>query len=87
MVIGGIFRYLSGTMFRKCKNSIELQIDDNIHNLDFGTNNGTIISLFNQGYESTLSYFVEKILKRTFLRRFFIFFVFTFYVFHIFMLF
>ena len=60
MVIGGLFRYLSEIMLNKCKNSIELQLDDNINNLDFGANNDTIISLFNQGYESTLSYFDEK---------------------------
>jgi hypothetical protein len=60
MLIGGIFKYLSDTMVSKCKNSIELKIDDKINNFDFGASSDTIISLFNQGYESTLSYFVEK---------------------------
>tara|TARA_E500000331_G_scaffold314464_1_gene323788 strand:- start:29 stop:868 length:840 start_codon:yes stop_codon:yes gene_type:complete len=60
MVIGGLFRYLSEVMLNKCKNSIELQLDENIDNFDFGANNDKIISLFNQGYESSLKFFEEK---------------------------
>ena len=65
MVIGGLFRYLSDIMLDKCKNSIELQMDENINNFDFGANNDKIISLFNQGYESTRLYFSEKKIQET----------------------
>ena len=60
MIIGGLFRYLSEVMLNKCKNSIELQIDEKIDNIDFGANTDTLISLFNQGYESSLKFFEEK---------------------------
>jgi len=65
MVIGGIFKYLSDTMLHKCKNSIELQINENINNLDFDANNDKLISLFYQGYESTRLYFSEKKIQET----------------------
>lgn len=65
MVIGGIFKYLSDTMLHKCKNSIELQINENINNLDFDANNDKLISLFHQGYESTRLYFSEKKIQET----------------------
>lgn len=60
MIVGGVFKYLSDIMVSKCKNSIELKIDEKVDNFDFGASSDTIISLFNQGYESTLSYFVER---------------------------
>lgn len=60
MIIGGLFRYLSEIMIDKCKNSIELQLDENIDNFDFGANNDKLISLFNQGYESSMEFFEEK---------------------------
>lgn len=60
MIIGGLFRYLSEVMLNKCKNSIELQLDENIDNFDFGANNDKLISLFNQGYESSMKFFEEK---------------------------
>ena len=47
-------------MIDKCKNSIELQLDENIDNFDFGANNDKLISLFNQGYESSMEFFEEK---------------------------
>jgi predicted patatin/cPLA2 family phospholipase len=60
MIIGGIFKYLSDTMMNKCKNSIELQIDDEIDNFDFGASSDILISLFNQGYESSLNFFEKN---------------------------
>ena len=40
-------------------------MDENINNFDFGANNDKIISLFDQGYESTRLYFSEKKLQET----------------------
>ena len=60
MVIGGLFRYLSDIMLNKCKTSIELQMDKNTDNFDFGASTDKLISLFNQGYESTQNFFSEK---------------------------
>ncbi len=60
MVIGGLFRYLSDIMLEKCKTSIELQMDENTDNFDFGASTDKLITLFNQGYESTQNFFSEK---------------------------
>ena len=57
MIVGGVFRYLSDVMVSKCKNSIELKIDEKVDNFDFGASSDILISLFNQGYESTLLFF------------------------------
>jgi predicted acylesterase/phospholipase RssA len=60
MIIKGIFNHLGNDMGSKCKNSIKLQLDENIDNFDFGVNNDNLISLFNQGYESSMKFFEEK---------------------------
>lgn len=60
LVLGGFPRYLDNIMRQNCNNSLILKINRKISNVDFNIDNDTIITLFNQGYNSTLSYFVEK---------------------------
>ena len=60
LVLGGVVNYLDNDMRQNCNNSLVLNIDTRISNVDFNIDSDTIITLFNQGYESTLSYFSEK---------------------------
>ena len=60
LVLGGVANYLDSVMRQNCNNSLVLGIDSRISNVDFNIGSDTIITLFNQGYESTLSYFAEK---------------------------
>ena len=60
MIVGGVFRYLSDVMVSKCKNSIELKIDEKVDNFDFGASSDILISLFNQGYESATLFLKKK---------------------------
>ena len=60
LVLGGVVNYLDNVMRQNCNNSLILQINRKISNVDFNIDNDTIVTLFNQGYKSTLSYFDEK---------------------------
>lgn len=60
LVLGGVVDYLDNIMRQNCNNSLILKINKKISNIDFNIDNDTIITLFNQGYESTFSYFAEK---------------------------
>ena len=60
LVLGGVVNYLDNVMRQNCNNSLILQINRKISNVDFNIDNDTIVTLFNQGYNSTLSYFDEK---------------------------
>lgn len=60
LVLGGVVDFLDNIMRQNCNNSLILKINKKISNMDFNIDNDTIITLFNQGYESTFSYFAEK---------------------------
>ena len=60
LVLGGVVNYLDNVMRQNCNNSLILQINRKISNVDFNIDNDTIVTLFNQGYKSTLSFFDEK---------------------------
>ena len=60
LVLGGVVNYLDNVMRQNCNNSLILQINRKISNVDFNIDNDTIVTLFNQAYNSTLYYFDEK---------------------------
>ena len=60
LVLKGVMNNLDNVMKQNCNNSLILKINRKISNVDFNIDNDTIVTLFNQGYNSTLSYFVEK---------------------------